>query len=60
MKYICVPMQPCQLLFSFRHTDEMIEKLKTAGLGYYVKDDSTQQKFGMQLCKLSMCIVMYF
>ena len=29
-----------------RHTDEMIEKLKKAGLGYYVKDDNTQQKFG--------------
>ena len=24
----------------------MIEKLETAGLGYYVKTDSTQHKFG--------------
>ena len=24
----------------------MIKKLEKAGLGYYVKDDNTQQKFG--------------
>lgn len=28
----------------------MIKKLEAAGLGYYVKADSTQHKFGMQLC----------
>ena len=32
----------------FRHADEMIKKLETAGLGYYVKADSTQHKFGMK------------
>ena len=27
----------------------MIKKLEKAGLGYYVKDDDTQQKFGKNL-----------
>ena len=35
-----------QVLSLLRHTDEMITKLETAGLGYYVKSDSTQHKFG--------------
>ena len=35
------------LLLSYRHTEEMIENLETAGLGFYVKADSTQHKFGM-------------
>ena len=39
-------------LFLFRHTKEMIEKLETAGLGYYVKADSTQHKFGICIAKL--------
>ena len=38
----------------------MIEKLETAGLGYYVKADSTQHKFGMytipQLLSMTICV----
>ena len=30
----------------FRHTVEMIEKLESAGLGFYVKATETQQKLG--------------
>ena len=30
----------------FRHTEEMIEKLETAGLGFYVRVSETQQKLG--------------
>ena len=41
-------MPPYKPLFLFRHTDEMIKKLETAGLGYYVKADSTQHKFGIK------------
>ena len=42
----------------------MIEKLKKAGLGYYVKDDNTQQKFGKYYVLISylallICIVYY-
>ena len=29
-----------------RHTEEMIEKLESAGLGFYVKATETQQKLG--------------
>ena len=30
----------------YRHTEEMIEKLESAGLGFYVKATETQQKLG--------------
>ena len=30
----------------YRHTDKMIEKLESAGLGFYVRDTETQQKLG--------------
>ena len=30
----------------YRHTDKMIEKLESAGLGFYVKATETQQKLG--------------
>ena len=33
----------------YRHTDEMIGKLESAGLGFYVKATETQQKLGKQL-----------
>ena len=33
--------------YSHRHTEAMIKKLEAAGLGYYVKNQSTQDKFGM-------------
>ena len=32
--------------FLSRHTNEMIEKLHSAGLGFYVRDAEIQQKFG--------------
>ena len=34
------------LIFLYRHTQEMIEKLESAGLGFYVKATETQQKLG--------------
>ena len=33
-------------LLSHRHSDEMIEKLESAGLGFYVRATETQQKLG--------------
>ena len=30
----------------YRHTEEGIEKLESAGLGFYVKATETQQKLG--------------
>ena len=30
----------------YRHTDKMIEKLESAGQGFYVKATETQQKLG--------------
>ena len=30
----------------YRHTDKMIKKLESAGLGFYVKATETQQKLG--------------
>ena len=36
-----------------RHSDEMIEKLKKAGLGYNVGEEDTKDKFGRcQICFL--------
>ena len=32
--------------FQHRHTDEMISKLESAGLGFFVKATETQQKLG--------------
>jgi len=53
LKYIVV-----LCIHVFRHTDEMIEKLETAGLGYYVKADSTQHKFGMYIW-IPMCFCVF-
>lgn len=33
-------------LTTHRHSVEMIKKLRTAGLGFYVKERDTQQKLG--------------
>ena len=35
----------------FRHTEEMIDKLEAAGLGFYVRE--TQQKLGRNIFKHS-------
>ena len=41
----------------YRHTEEMIEKLESAGLGFYVKATETQQKLGsFQITKYLYCI----
>ena len=39
-------------LLSCRHTDEMIHKLESAGLGYRVKTDESEDRLGMKLQKL--------
>ena len=31
----------------FRHTDEMIKKLESAGLGYHVKSEDASEKLGI-------------
>ena len=31
----------------FRHTDDMIHKLESAGLGYHVKADESEDRLGM-------------
>ena len=36
--YYCLP--------PYRHSEEMIKKLESAGLGFYVKATKTQQKLG--------------
>lgn len=33
----------------FRHTDDMIQKLREAGLGYSVDEENTTEKFGKRL-----------
>ena len=33
----------------YRHTEEMIKKLRSAGLGFYVRETDTQQKLGLKL-----------
>ena len=35
------------IVISRRHTDDMIKKLESAGLGFYVKATEVQQKLGM-------------
>ena len=37
------------IIISCRHTDDMIKKLESAGLGFYVKATETQQKLGINL-----------
>ena len=32
---------------SCRHTDDMIHKLESAGLGYHVKTDESEDRLGM-------------
>ena len=41
--FICCTFQ---LFLRFRHTDEMIQKLESAGLGYHVKADETTDRLG--------------
>jgi hypothetical protein len=36
-------------IICFRHTKEMIRKLESAGLGYHVSADETEDKLGMML-----------
>ena len=38
-----------------RHSEEMIKKLCSAGLGFYVREDDTQQKLGIS-CKIELHI----
>ena len=33
-------------MYLFRHTDAMIRKLEEAGLGYYIRPTSAQEKLG--------------
>ena len=37
------------LIFVYRHTDKMISKLESAGLGFFVKATETQQKLGIHI-----------
>jgi len=40
-------------LLSCRHTDDMIHKLESAGLGYHVKTDESEDRLGMKHCVIS-------
>ena len=33
---------------NYRHSEQMIKKLHSAGLGFYVREADTQQKLGME------------
>ena len=35
------------ICFQYRHDDKMIERLDSAGLGFFVKTTETQQRLGM-------------
>lgn len=39
-----------ELWINDRHSEEMIEKLESAGLGFYVKAADTSQKLGTYFC----------
>ena len=39
-------MHVAPTLQPYRHSEEMIEKLESTGLGFYVKATETQQKLG--------------
>ena len=39
------------IVISCRHTDDMIKKLESAGLGFYVKATETQHKLGMYILR---------
>ena len=40
-------------LFYDRHSDEMIDRLKNAGLGFYVRESETMHKLGLFALHLS-------
>ena len=44
-------------LLCCRHTDDMIHKLESAGLGYHVKTDESEDRLGMKLCSCGYTIV---
>ena len=46
--------QPLSQLYThyclcIRHSDDMIKKLESAGLGFFIKEEETKQKLGMLL-----------
>ena len=43
------------LIFVYRHTDKMISKLESAGLGFFVKATETQQKLGTHYIMVQVC-----
>ena len=42
------------LIICFRHTEEMIQKLESAGLGYHVSADETEDKLGISWLQPSL------
>ena len=34
---------------NYRHSEQMIKRLHSAGLGFYVREADTQQKLGMSI-----------
>ena len=42
-----------------RHTDEMIHKLESAGLGYHVKTDQSEDRLGMTYLSMFHCVSVY-
>ena len=44
-------------LLRCRHTDDMIHKLESAGLGYHVKTEDSEDRLGMKLCSCGYTLV---
>ena len=49
----------CILRHSYRHTENMIKKLESAGLGFYVKYTETQDRLGMVHCSILKHVHVY-
>ena len=52
IRYIYIAIPGCNICMQYcflRHSDEMIKRLETAGLGFYVRTNETQQRLGTNL-----------
>jgi len=45
------------IVFGYRHSESMVEKLRSAGLGFYVRETETQQKLGKERLALSPTVI---
>ena len=40
-------------MFIYRHNEDMIKRLESAGLGFFIKASETQQKLGIAILSLN-------